>query len=1345
MQKPEALQQLQQMKQEWRAITHADGFQPTFIQWVLSWPNFQHYHVDLPTVEFVFDLEQVLRHHCDQAVVAEETRRKKLLKYHAHYDVHHQHAKNVSRNIRDAPMPPLQKVPTSINVEAILLSQEHGLVTCKLPNAPWNLRATVQLQGHAATIVSVESDIAEFMIHDSEQVLPSEFSVTQSDETTDPQTIATALDEYWQQFWGRDPTATSDDPHHWSEFEQFLADVPAIPECEVKLNDLEAWKQAIATTKTSSARGVDGWSIEEFRALPDAALQALANIFEHWYQHGISWPSYLMQAVTIPLGKIPEPCSPAHTRPITILAIVYRWWAKVICRQVLWHWSATMPDSIVGFIPTRSATTYLFGFQHQLEQQHGLPKRQQTPIGGLTLDLKKCFNTLPRYPASRAMVKAGIPEAVVHQWAASQKHMTRLWQVEGGLYPGQPNTTGCPEGDTFSILACISLAYVWQYWLTLMNLLPFVFADNWAWRGHSIVSHRRAIDYTQKFCNSLKLQIDWQKTWTWSTDSTMKKQWKKIAKDMVPEARFKVLASARELGFQIHYTRVQDRSTQRLRHHQALRRLKRLQKQKVDLNTKGLMAHYAMQKALYSVETYYVGKKWLRELRTASTQALMPDRMHANPFLACHLIAKTLRDPEHFVILHSLRATRRYLATVDQSTLHKFCQQVAHHTLQPQKVHGPAGALAMNLARIGWMMNQHGTISTDTKVEFHILRTCPKLIESFLAYSWSKHIVQTALTRPQWQGLPAPDQHATGDLLHSLEPSSHHIVAREILGVYHGTSQKQHYKPEDQACPFCEHPQDDSEHRLLHCTATAHVRNQHPILHEHLEEMSDIWIHMPVLFHDHMYEFRTWIHQNIPPPEWNDSILHDILDHQKQGHHLHFWTDGACMHPTQPAARKAAFAAVWHPTLDEADQMNIVQRYFIDKHIPSSFQTAFVGLCQGEQTVPRAELQAAAHLICMLADVIDEAPPEPIATLWTDSMYVVQIIGKIAAIDNRSMIYNLTNADHLYPLQAACRRGLVQIKKIKAHMVAKRPTEVTFFHLGNEAADHAAGTALNTFASFADMYPDIHELRTQHDQMKQIYQYMIHLQHVRAQLRKQLPAPTREADDWQTKLQQLREWNTPDIWQMDPLQIPEVLSACTWGTAHAHAMVTWLATVRWEANPSPATERIGTTWYELCFAYLEQTRNPMPINVGGNGADFLPRYVYPTDEQQNFAQLVYTFERTITQLQQLTGQPLVPSTKRTAMGLTLLGNTHGAGGVAARCVYPDCERIWNHLRTHFWSQSVMNDPRSYRFPGYTSEERTSSWALHTTDHADYHTGWVARFRRYTAARKNAAKLKKSQV
>ena len=125
-----------------------------------------------------------------------------------------------------------------------------------------------------------------------------------------------------------------------------------------------------------------------------------------------------------------------------------------------------------------------------------------------------------------------------------------------------PSTTGAPEGDTWSIIACLALSWVCQHHITLTLAKPTSYADNWGWKTHTTQSNLAAIQTTIRYTNSLRLQIDWGKTWAWTTQSTGKKKWEKELKNALPELRdLTIVTHARELGYMIHYNKVTSRET----------------------------------------------------------------------------------------------------------------------------------------------------------------------------------------------------------------------------------------------------------------------------------------------------------------------------------------------------------------------------------------------------------------------------------------------------------------------------------------------------------------------------------------------------------------------------------------------------------------------------------------------------------------------------------------------------------------------------------------------------------------------------------------------------------------
>ena len=211
----------------------------------------------------------------------------------------------------------------------------------------------------------------------------------------------------------------------------------------------------------------------------------------------------------------------------------------------------------------------------------------------------------------------------------------------------------------------------------------------------------------------------------------------------------------------MHYNRVQNRHTQRERTIEAMKRWKKLQKMPSTIDAKGKVAQWALVKAFYATECYAVGQSWIQKCRTAITKSLIPNRKKSSPYLATLLLTKYRKDPGLFLILESILSTRDRLWNMTQQNQAVFCTHVAKHTRKHSDVYGPAGALAYNLARIGWTLNAQARVNTDSMVSFSLMQDDLSAIETFLEQTWMRHIMQTGITRAAWRNFPTPDRRAT--------------------------------------------------------------------------------------------------------------------------------------------------------------------------------------------------------------------------------------------------------------------------------------------------------------------------------------------------------------------------------------------------------------------------------------------------------------------------------------------------------------------------------------------------------------------------------------------------------
>ena len=78
-------------------------------------------------------------------------------------------------------------------------------------------------------------------------------------------------------------------------------------------------------TSVHKAGGLDFWSIQELRQLPEQAYQDLAQVLHQVEREGV-WPAGLSGAVVALLPK-KEDHGPMAQRPISLLPVIYRVWA----------------------------------------------------------------------------------------------------------------------------------------------------------------------------------------------------------------------------------------------------------------------------------------------------------------------------------------------------------------------------------------------------------------------------------------------------------------------------------------------------------------------------------------------------------------------------------------------------------------------------------------------------------------------------------------------------------------------------------------------------------------------------------------------------------------------------------------------------------------------------------------------------------------------------------------------------------------------------------------------------------------------------------------------------------
>ena len=173
----------------------------------------------------------------------------------------------------------------------------------------------------------------------------------------EPEAVFASVAKYWDGFWLNKKEIDMD-------FVQTLAQhLPVMPafDAEITFSELQ-W--ALRTSKKGTSWGLDGFSMPELKAMPEVLQQMLLSLFSTVTRVG-KWPEKLLDAAVALLAKIPHPTSAKDGRPITVLAALYRVWARCIAAKIYSHLSPVFPEELYGSVPGKSDLAWVL--QNALE------------------------------------------------------------------------------------------------------------------------------------------------------------------------------------------------------------------------------------------------------------------------------------------------------------------------------------------------------------------------------------------------------------------------------------------------------------------------------------------------------------------------------------------------------------------------------------------------------------------------------------------------------------------------------------------------------------------------------------------------------------------------------------------------------------------------------------------------------------------------------------------------------------------------------------------------------------------------------------------------------------------
>eukprot|EP00438_Fugacium_kawagutii_P002099 Skav218449 [mRNA] locus=scaffold538:139381:143205:- [translate_table: standard] len=1003
---------------------------------------------------------------------------------------------------------------------------------------------------------------------------------------TNPADIADQLTNYWLPIWNSDIQPTPD------QLQKFHDLVDALPFQlqEISLDFCtEKWTQAIRKLRGSTAKGFDAITGWELKLLPTQLVTSLASVMMNDHH----FPAWLMRARTTPISKLDEEMpNSGQIRPITVLALVYRVYASVICTQILHAWSLHFPAGITGLLPSRGSHDAAFRASLQIE----IARRSDLPLSGLTLDLRKCFNMIWHHVGPALLARLGVPDAEIQRWSRSIAHMTRYWCVHDCTFGPYPNTRGLPEGDSHSVLIMLSIALLWLGTLQLTGETchPTAYADNWSWMTSTPVAHRAISMQTLLVTGVCGLEIDWAKTWVFATstaivDAALVSLGQTLASDDLQR-----LHHARDLGFELQYSGAHRLGHRKTRYEKAQNRLKRLQHLPTDsVEKEKLWLTSILTQGFYGSEIFPPSQDVLKHFRSKAADAIYGASTSMAPSLALLFGKSQILDPGYQLIWKALVTARRWLSTATHADRRVFYDLVASFQGTLNKVKGPASALAIYLQEIDWGLTRDGWLLCDPFVKLHLVDSSLPRLKAWLTLTWQRDVPIRFTERKHLYNLQAISRIDTIRILNRFAPEERGQLIREIASAFQTGRQKSEWLEDSTGtCPFC--PSMDSRyHRVFECPCFAHERAPFQPTLDWLAENFPGVADLPVILEHHDSDAHRILQYQEPSAVVEPAFFAHARRCRDADTPLHLYTDGSCSFPVEPNTRLAGFAVVLDLCTTDDERRECAAAYLDHGLWPESLQAVSQSRVQGEQTIGRAEHAA--------LEVATRFPGR--VHIHSDCQHALDNISKLM-----QLTFDFVKGNHLdimHVISTNLHAGHV-FHKIRAHVTPTRGMDLleVYHCLGNQYADTLAKQvcAMNHSDFAASLHGRHADLQLFRDHLEVYYQLLLVLQKARVRVEQARAMSGEEIQLHPSELGQttLRLMSSYSLAAGNQIHITDA-AACLyptfpWGSTWFDFFRQWFEALIWpQERPGVTCLQGGTSWVELAVSFSLMTNKCLPV------------------------------------------------------------------------------------------------------------------------------------------------------
>ncbi len=352
--------------------------------------------------------------------------------------------------------------PSKPVLDLLVVTREYEILDFDVDSCQVHVHPPIDSRGCSRWLVDdipvtllLDEDLPSLCTIPSGEVSSLNSTLIQHQTLTDTAAIHDDLLSYWRSTWC---ALTEVDSEVWVRIVGFFrAFVPQYSFVVPPLS-LGMWKKGLRRFKKTAARGVDGISPQDLLSLPDSWSLQLLDLL-HKVEQGIdSWPTAVLYGVVNLLAKDDDSCTIPRFRPVVVFSVIYRAWASLRAKQLLHQLHMVMDNDAYGFVPGCEPAQLWLLLQAGVE----LGLQQNSPCCGLSVDLVRAFNFIPRQHSFALAEHLGVPDTVLRPWQSFLTGCTRAFRIHDVLSMATTSTCGMPEGDALSVYAMVQLNFVWH-------------------------------------------------------------------------------------------------------------------------------------------------------------------------------------------------------------------------------------------------------------------------------------------------------------------------------------------------------------------------------------------------------------------------------------------------------------------------------------------------------------------------------------------------------------------------------------------------------------------------------------------------------------------------------------------------------------------------------------------------------------------------------------------------------------------------------------------------------------------------------------------------------------------